>query len=223
MEINMEYIDVKVNSERWLNLEDLLNEEWRDIEGYENYFQISNYGRVKALQIELNCKIKNNSKRIKKAKIKVARFDKDGYLKVTLWKENVSKSFFVHRLVAKAFIPNPNNLPIVNHKDGIKQNNRPYNLEWCTIQYNTQHAIETGLRNLQDSAKYLHPNYGKDNNKSRAVIVYDLNDNYIGKFDCMREAKEKLGLKHPSQTSHIGCCCRGKIKTAYGYKWRYAD
>lgn len=221
----MKYEDVEINSKKWLSLDNLLNEEWRDIKGYEGLYQISNYGRVKSIERKLPCNIKNNEFRIKKAVIKKIRYDKDGYCKVMLCKYGVKngKNNFIHRLVAQAFIPNLNNYNIVNHIDGIKNNNKSYNLEWCTIKENVHHAIRTGLMNPQKNTKYLHTNYGKNNVKSRSVIVYDLNNNYIGEFDCMREAKEKLGLKYPSQTSYIGYCCRGKVKQTYGYIWRYKN
>ena len=85
-------------------------------------------------------------KNLKTNKILKAEVDKDGYLKVNLYLGDVKKHFFVHRLVAIAFIPNPNNLPQVNHINGIKTDNHPENLEWCDCQYNITHAIKTGLR-----------------------------------------------------------------------------
>ena len=104
----MEYENVEINSERWLNLENFLNEEWKDIKEYEGLYQISNYGRIKSLEKQLKCKIKNNNTRVQKARIKKNRYDKDGYCRVTLFKNGVKKgkTFFVHRLVAIAFIFN---------------------------------------------------------------------------------------------------------------------
>lgn len=105
-------------------------EEWKDIKGYEGIYQISNMGRVKSL---------SNGK-YKKEKIRKYRKDKDGYLQLNLHKNNVMTTFKVHRLVAEAFIPNPHNLPQVNHKDEDKTNNRVDNLEWCTVEYNNNYG-----------------------------------------------------------------------------------
>jgi len=219
--IEIKFEDVEINSERWLDLKDLLNEEWRDIKEYEGRYKISNYGRVKTLERQLRCRIKNNNKRIQKAKIKKIRYDKDGYCKVSLceYGKKTGKSFFVHRLVAIAFIPNPANKPVVNHKDGKKNNNKPYNLEWNTVRENTIHAIKKGLMKPIMPTRNIRS--GKDNPKSRAIYMIDIKENIIlKKFDTMKEASDFLNIKG---TSGIGQCCRKEIKTAYGYKWSYIE
>ena len=104
-----------------------MEEIWKDIEGYEGLYKISNMGRVKSIKFN-------------KEKILFLQKDKYGYLRVGLRKMGKLKNYFVHRLVAEAFIPNPNNLPIVNHKDENKQNNCVENLEWCTVKYNNSYA-----------------------------------------------------------------------------------
>lgn len=104
-----------------------MNEEWRDIKGYEGLYQVSNLGRVKSLRD------KNNKKRELILKPKIMR---NGYLKVDLCKNGKQKTFTVHRLVATVFISNPKNFPTVNHKDENKLNNNVSNLEWCTVLYN---------------------------------------------------------------------------------------
>lgn len=100
-------------------------EEWKDIEGYEGKYQVSNKGRVKAL----------NFKRTSKEKI-IKEANNKGYKAVKLWKFGKRKSYLVHRLVALSFIPNPKKLPQINHKDEDKLNNNADNLEWCTQFYN---------------------------------------------------------------------------------------
>ena len=107
----------------------ILNEEWRDIEGYEGLYQVSNLGRVKSL----------NYNHTKSEKILKGIPDNDGYLRVVLFK-NGRKDYRVHQLVAKMFIPNPENLQVINHTDENKQNNAAKNLEWCTVAYNNTYG-----------------------------------------------------------------------------------
>lgn len=102
------------------------NEIWKDIEGYNGYYQVSNHGNVKSL--------KGNVERI----LKISKHS--GYPIVTLSKNCICKTFLVHRLVAEAFIPNPDNLPIINHKDNSRDNNVASNLEWCTQKYNVNYS-----------------------------------------------------------------------------------
>lgn len=108
-----------------IKVEDLDNEIWKDIKGYEGLYQISNLGRVKSL-----------AKLYQGERLMKLREDKDGYLYVGFYKDEVKKYFRVHRLVAQAFIPNPLNLPLVNHKNEDKHKNQVDNLEWCTAEYN---------------------------------------------------------------------------------------
>ena len=115
-----------------LEITDLDGEEWRDVEGYEGHYKISNYGRVKSFF--------NGKFFIVKPKL-----DTDGYLWIAFSKHCVKKNFKVHRIVAKAFIPNPENKATVNHIDGCKMNNFVGNLEWLTQAENNQHAARIGL------------------------------------------------------------------------------
>lgn len=207
----MKFEEVKVNSERWLSLENLLNEEWRNIEGYEGLYQVSNYGRVRSF--------KYKSIRI----LKPSATSTQKYFVLTLSNNNIKKYTTVHRLVAKAFVANPNNYPIINHKDCNKHNNKAENLEWCTISYNMLHAIKNGKVNIEYLKSISPRRYGKQNHMSRAVFVYGLDDKYIGRFDCIREAKDSLNINSSNASTHIVQCCKGKRNKAYGYKWRYAD
>ena len=164
-----------------------MNEEWRDIKGYEGLYQVSNLGRVRSLNY-------NKTRQIKELSYAKRR----GYLGVTLYKNGKPKTFTVHRLVARMFIPNPNNYPQVNHKDENKSNNDVKNLEWCTNEYNHNY----GTRNER---------VGKS--LSKKVICITTGEI----FNSMREACRKYNISSGSMTE----CCQGKRKTAGGYKWEY--
>ena len=166
-----------------------MNEEWRDIEGYEGLYQISNLGRVRSL----NCRGHKGC-----IGILTPRLDGKGYEMVALYKEGKARNIKVHRLVAQAFIPNPNNYPQVNHKDENKTNNDVKNLEWCTNEYNHNY----GTRNER---------VGKS--LSKKVICITTGEI----FNSMREACRKYNISVGSMTE----CCQGKRKTVGGYKWEY--
>ena len=134
--------------------------------------------------------------------------DTKGYLQVGLRNDNGKRHFIVHRLVAYAFIPNPNNLSQINHKDEDKTNNCVDNLEWCNNRYNSNY----GTRNKRMA------NTLKGKRKpwfQKKVEQLDLNNNHIRYFESFRDAKEETGATH---ISHV---CRGILKTSGGYKWRY--
>ena len=116
-----------------------MEEEWKDIEGYENKYQVSNLGRVKRILY------KNQYSTKPKENILAKRCDGKGYAQVILYKNGKGKSIKVHRLVGKAFIPNTENKPQINHINGIKDDNRVENLEWCTNRENQIHAFKIGL------------------------------------------------------------------------------
>lgn len=121
---------------------------WKDIVGFEGYYQISNLGIVKSIirEIPLTTKCGNNTTRTSKEKfIKQKLNISGGYLKVDISKNAKQKQLLIHRLIAEYFIPNPYNKPMVNHINGIKTDNRIVNLEWCTQKENMKHAFKTGL------------------------------------------------------------------------------
>lgn len=121
-----------------------MDEIWKDIEGYEGFYQVSNTGRVKSLQREVP--VKNGLYRIKKESILRPFKTHNGYLSIILRNNKKSKNFLVHRLVAVAFIPNPEKKETVNHKNGVKDQNNVANLEWNTQRENLCHALQTHLR-----------------------------------------------------------------------------
>ena len=120
-----------------------MNEIWKDIKGYEGYYQISNCGRVKSLERTAIAKC-NSIRRVPEKILSICN-DKDGYNIITLTKNSKKKTFKIHRLISQYFIRNPKNKPEVNHKDGNKQNNNINNLEWATESENTTHAHKIGL------------------------------------------------------------------------------
>lgn len=130
---------------------------WKDVQGYEGYYQVSNFGRVKSLTRTVKSN-KGDNYPYATLSEKIRKPSEGKYLQIILCKDGKTKKHLIHRLVAQAFIPNPNNLPCVNHKDENPRNNHVENLEWCTYQYNNQynnrvercrHKISTTLKQRQ--------------------------------------------------------------------------
>lgn len=125
---------------------------WKPIKGYEGVYEVSNFGRIKSLEREIY-RGKDYAKRVQKEKILKQVVNKDSYHRVSLNKNSKSKMFAVSRLVAEAFIPNPENKPEVNHIDANRFNNKVENLEWVTAEENLNHARENGLLNKMQGEK----------------------------------------------------------------------
>lgn len=163
-----------------------MEEIWKEIDGFDGDYMVSNLGRVKSVRrnIILRQSIRN------------------GYERVTLCANNSQKDYYIHRLVAHAFIPNPNNYPIVNHKDENRTNNRVDNLEWCTRKYNASY----GTRNIRTAIK-----------QSKKVYQYDMEGNLLEIFPSCISVQRKLGYKQGT----ISSCCLGKIKSYKGFIFKY--
>lgn len=157
-----------------------MQEIWKDIPNYEGLYQVSNLGRVKVLDRYVNSGIKNNNKVKRKSRI-LKQHNKQGYFEVTLIANNKRKYYKVHRLVAQAFIPNPNNYQQVNHKDENKLNNCVDNLEWCDAKYNCNY----GLRNDK-----IHKNTRSTHIR---INQYDLSGNFIRTYNSYNEASRIIG------------------------------
>ena len=165
-------------------------EEWREIEGYPMYL-VSSFGRV------MSCNM-----RYKKPRIIKGVTDDDGYQKVYISNGSSGKRVFIHRLVAIAFIPNPNNFPVINHKDEDKQNNCVDNLEWCTVRDNTVYHDMPKRR--ADALRI-------------PIVQMDLNRNIVKRWRCRADIERETGF-HGGNITRV---CQGKRPTAHGYKWAY--
>ena len=166
-----------------------MQEVWRDIPGYENLYQASNRGRIRS-----------NKTILKQSLVR-------GYLAVCLCKEKKQKNYYVARLVALTFIPNPNNLPQVNHKDEDKTNNSVENLEWCSAAYNLNYGNHN--KKMQQSLT--------NGKTSKPVSQYSLTNSLITTYPSTAEASRQTGISN-------GCineCLHHKRKTAGGYIWRF--
>lgn len=167
----------------------MTNKEWKVIPGYENLYEVSNHGKIARID--------------KGFRLLRQRLNGRGYPQVNLSKEGVLYTVAVHRLVAEAFVPNPNHYTEVNHLDENKQNNNASNLEWCT----RKHNVNYGSRTEKQSRKISKPVVGY----SSVGVV---------RFPSGIAAAKALSVK---SSSCISACRKGKRKTAYGYRWRYAN
>ncbi len=171
-----------------------MKEIWKDIPNYEGIYKISNLGRLKSFRA-YNSFTKSY---YYKEKIVKGKIDSSGYVMVCLSKNGKYKYCRIHRLVAEVFIDNPNNYPIINHKDENKKNNIVSNLEWCTYLYNNT--------------------YGNKNKRiSKAIIQYDLEGNFIKEYSSINEAGRQNNIPHTSilyALKHTG-------GITHNYKWKY--
>lgn len=183
-------------------------EKWKEIKGYESLYQISSSGRVKSLyRVDRLGRVYNE-------RILTPEITKKGYLRVSLGnRKDGFKKIMVHRLVAAAFIPNPDNLPQVNHKDENKSNNHVNNLEWCDNTYN--HNFGTR-------------NYRANKHKNKRIAQFDIFGNKIAEYDSIKIAASKIGVNVSQLSRHLNNKptknIRGKFYYSHsvgGYKWAF--
>ena len=179
-----------------------MSEIWKPIKGYEGIYEVSSYGRVRSLA-RMRIDKKGRRKPIPEKMLKM--HDRKGYDSVTLQDMGRKAIMSVHRLVAMAFIPNPDNLPVINHRDENPKNNQVSNLEWCDISYNTRYG--TGVERAQ--AKHVY--------HRKAVEQLTKDGQHVATFKGVKEAARATG----ADASVIVRVCKGRNETAGGYRWKY--
>lgn len=194
---------IEVNSDRWLSLDNLPNEEWRDVVGYEGLYQVSNLGRIKSLERRVP---RSNGKtmlvRERICKVSINR----KYIYVTLSKYGKQPNMKVHRLVAEAFIPNPGNLPQINHKDENPANNQVLNLEYCTSGYNRSYG--TINKRIKDTWRKKH---------GVKIIRMNLDGSFSKEYKCTKDVQDD-GFDRRA----VYRCCKRTNRTHRNYRWSFA-
>ena len=170
---------------------------WKDIIGYEGYYQISSLGKIKSIK-----RFRGNGKGgyIQKEKY-IKGWTNGGYIRVSLCSLLFKQGFFLHRIIAVAFIPNPENKPCINHIDGNKKNNSLNNLEWVTYSENNQHAFDIGLRHGANP---------------KVVIQYDKNGSFIKEYESILLASKETKIIRQSICRHLS----GQRPFAGGFVWK---
>lgn len=185
-------------------------EVWKPIIGYEGLYEVSDKGHVRSL--DRYVKNHGESYYFRPGALKTPRAKKNKYLVVDLYRDNEQKTCHVHRLVAEAFIDNPDNKSTVNHKDGNVRNNSVNNLEWATPEEQNKHFYAMGLKSKNNIKKAITAMNAANSRRIRCVETGRV-------FKSVMEAAKFLNKKDGSALS---ACCRGKRHTAYGFTWAYA-
>lgn len=173
---------------------------WKSVKGFEGAYEVSNLGKVRS--VDRIVVYPDGKPRLKKGKELSQATSRGGYNAILICTQKERKNYLVHRLVAEAFIPNPENLPCINHKDENKHNNCVENLEWCTHQYNNNYGEHT-----KKIAKHF----------ARPVIQLDMNGNFIARFESSWDAQRATGIFQG------GICnvANHKKNSAGGFKWEW--
>lgn len=194
---------IEINSKRWLSIDNLEGEIWKNVEGYGNFYEVSNLGRVRSkeriTEIQPYCHI------VRKSRILKAQFN-GNYYRVVVSFNGKYRQVLIHRLVAETFIPNPNNLSEVNHKDEDKSNNDVSNLEWCTRLYNMAYGTKSARHSLFMTLT-----------KGKSVSQYTLDGVFVADYATIEQARKAVNITRGG----IKNTCDGKQKSAGGYMWRY--
>ena len=197
---------------------------WKPVVGYEELYEVSNFGRVRSLD-----RIDSNNHPLKGVILK-PYISNSGYLLVGLYKQQKRDRKLLHRLVAEAFIPNPENKPEIDHINTIKTDNTVFlnedgsidyektNLRWTTRKENINNPL-TKTKMRINARKPSKGKYGKKHHKSKPIIQYDKEGNFIKEWKCANDVERVLGISN----KHIGSVCLGKRKSCGGYIWKYKN
>lgn len=206
-----------MENEIWKDVVYTANSEIRD---YTGLYQVSNYGNVRSVDRTVVSNI-GRLCAIPGKVLKKRKRERDGYYDVGLYKNGKCHYVMVHKLVASAFVPNPNNLPVVDHINTNKEDNRPENLRWVTVLDNLMNPLSMAKREpgKEESNRKRLQTFIEIGAKTAEHITlqFDLNGNLIQEFRSTMDVQRKLGFS----ASSIARCCRGVKPTAYGYIWRY--
>jgi len=198
---------------------------WKPVIGYEGLYEVSNLGRVRSLPREVS-HFEKGQKYIRDGRVLKyghGHGRRYKYLFVCLCKDQQRSMKRVNRLVAEAFIPNPDNLPMVNHKDENPSNNRVDNLEWCTAKYNSNYGTarermkETRKKNNSNKKMLLTRIKNNSPNSSKSVAMIDDNGNVVKKYFSVSDAARDIVVHHYS----VSRVCKGIRRDVHGYKFKY--
>lgn len=186
-------------------------EEWRDIKGYEGFYQVSNIGNVRSVT---HTTVHRDGKVVRyEGKMLTPHNGDSGYKFVNLSKNGIVNLTNIHRLVAETFLPKDDGKNVVNHKDGNKHNNTVGNLEWVTYSENSKHAARTGLLNMEPFV------VAGSTARKKKISQTDASGKTIKVFDSAAEAARQLGLSK----GNISSCANGARKTSGGYRWQFVQ
>ena len=197
---------------------------WKPVIGYEGLYEVSSLGRVRSLD-----RIDSNNHPLNGVILK-PYISNSGYLLVGLYKQQKRDRKLLHRLVAEAFIPNPENKPEIDHINTIKTDNTVFlnedgsvnyektNLRWVTKKENMNNPL-TKTKMQINARKPSKGKYGKKHHRSKPIIQYDKEGNFIKEWECANDVERVLGISN----KHIGSVCLGKRKSCGGYIWKYKN